>query len=178
MSSSSSPSSPDASTPAAAAADLVTERLVLRPWTTADVAAVLSDVRSERWAADFPAEGDSVVAGLFAQFPAWLGGYGHRLVIERDTGLVVGSIGLFWPPTEGALEIGYGVVGSRRGRGYAAEATRALTEFAFTAPEVRTVFADVEPANPASLRVLEKAGFRRTAAQDGVVRYSCTRSAV
>lgn len=140
-------------------ADLTTDRLVLRPWTTAEAAAVLDGTRSVHWADDFPAEGDRVIAGLFEQFPAWLGAYGHRLVIERDGGQVVGSIGLFWPPNEGVLEIGYGIVPSRRGRGYASEATRALTAFAFTAPDVHTVVATVELSNPASARVLEKSGF-------------------
>ncbi|GGP53198.1 hypothetical protein GCM10010214_28010 [Streptomyces abikoensis] len=51
--------------------------------------------------------------------------------------------------------------------GLCPKATRALTEFALTAPGVHTVFADVEPANPASVRVLEKAGFRRRAADEG-----------
>jgi hypothetical protein len=66
---------------------------------------------------------------------------------------VVGSIGLFWPPDDGAIEIGYGIVASRRGRGYAAEATRALTAYALTAPGVDTVFATVELSNPASVSV-------------------------
>ncbi|MCC3772125.1 GNAT family N-acetyltransferase [Streptomyces sp. UNOC14_S4] len=140
---------------------MTTDRLVLRPWTMAEATAVLGDTRSPDWADDFPAEGDRVIAGLFGQFPAWLGEYGHRLIIERDSGLVVGSIGLFWPPTEGTVEIGYGIVASRRGRGYAPEATRALADFALTAPDVHTVFANVELSNPSSARVLEKAGFHR-----------------
>jgi RimJ/RimL family protein N-acetyltransferase len=151
--------------------DLITERLVLRPWTEDDAAAVLGGVRSPLWAEDFPEEGDRVVAGLFGRHPEWLGPCGHRLVSERDTGAVVGSIGLFWPPQEGALEIGYGIVPSRRGRGYAAEATRALAEFAFRAPGVVIVVATVELPNPASVRVLEKAGFRRWATEDGVARF-------
>jgi RimJ/RimL family protein N-acetyltransferase len=145
---------------------LITDRLVLRPWTSSEVTAVLADTRSERWADDFPADGDRVIAGLFGQFPAWLGAFGHRLIVERHTGLVVGSIGLFWPPGDGVLEIGYGVVESRRGRGYATEATRSLTEFALTSPEVHTVSADVELSNPSSVRVLEKAGFRRWATDE------------
>ncbi|MFC4014363.1 GNAT family N-acetyltransferase [Nonomuraea purpurea] len=156
MSSSSSP----------AHADMITERLILRPWTTSEATAVLDDTRSTHWADDFPAEGDRVVAGLFGRHPAWLGAYGHRLIIERASGLVVGSAGLFWPPSEGALEIGYGIVASRRGRGYAPEATQALAEFALTTPEVHTVFANVEPSNPSSVRVLEKAGFHRWATED------------
>jgi len=141
--------------------DLTTDRLVLRSWTPADVTAVLDGARASHWADDFPAEGDHVIAGLFAEHPAWLGPYGHRLIVERATGLVIGSIGLFWPPSDGALEIGYGIVPSRRGRGYAPEATRALTAFALGAPGVHAVHATVELSNPPSIRVLEKSGFRR-----------------
>ncbi|GAA3966506.1 hypothetical protein GCM10023085_56190 [Actinomadura viridis] len=142
--------------------DLTTDRLILRSWTSGDATAVLDGARPAHWAQDFPAEGDHVIAGLFAEHPAWLGEYGHRQIIERDGGLVVGSIGLFWPPDDGALEIGYGIVASRRGRGYAPEATRALAEFAFTAPGVHTIYANVELSNPPSVRVLEKAGFERS----------------
>lgn len=92
--------------------DVITKRLILRPWTTNEATAVLDDARPTHWAGDFPAEGDRVVAGLFGQHPAWLDAYGHRLIIERESGLVVGSIGLFWPPSEGVLEIGYGIVAS------------------------------------------------------------------
>ncbi|MCT2584061.1 GNAT family N-acetyltransferase [Actinophytocola gossypii] len=121
-------------------------------------------------------DGDQVVAGLFAEHPAWLGEFGHRQLVERATGLVVGSIGLFWPPTDGALELGYRVVLSRWGRGHATEATRALTAFALTAPGVSSVSATVEPADLASVRVLEKAGFRLagTDVQQGTARYHRT----
>ncbi|WP_433257704.1 GNAT family N-acetyltransferase [Streptosporangium sp. CA-135522] len=154
--------------------DLTTDRLILRTWTLDEVDAVLKGARSARWAEDFPAEGDHVIVGLFSQYPAWLGEYGHRQIIERDSGLVVGSIGLFWPPGDGTLEIGYGVVASRRSRGYASEATRALTEFAFTAPGVHTVYANVELSNPPSIRVLEKAGFQRLSAEEDTARFCAT----
>ncbi|MEU2611893.1 GNAT family protein, partial [Micromonospora sp. NPDC007271] len=39
---------------------------------------------------------------------------------------------------------------------------RALVAFARTVPGVTRLFADVDPANLASVRVLEKAGLRRT----------------
>jgi RimJ/RimL family protein N-acetyltransferase len=136
-----------------AGTDLTTDRLVLRSWTPVEAGAVLHGPRSAQWAEDFPAEGDHVIAGLFAEHPTWLGEYGHRQIIERDSGLVVGSIGLFWPPADGTLEIGYGIVASRQGRGYASEAARALTEFALGAPGVHTVCAGVELSNPASIRV-------------------------
>ncbi|MEV1170346.1 GNAT family N-acetyltransferase [Nonomuraea sp. NPDC049784] len=156
--------------------DVTTDRLVLRSWVPGEVSVVLDGARLAHWAEDFPTEGDRVIAGLFSEHPTWLGEYGHRQIIERDNGLVVGSIGLFWPPSDGTLEIGYGIVASRRGRGYAPEATRALTEFAFTAPGVGTVHANVELSNPASIRVLEKAGFQRshTDAEQNTARYVAT----
>ncbi|MEV6028779.1 GNAT family N-acetyltransferase [Streptomyces sp. NPDC052036] len=154
---------------------LTTDRLVLRPWTTAEATAVLGNTRSVFWADDFPAEGDRVIAGLFEQHPTWLGEHGHRLIVERDSGLVVGSIGLFWPPTGGTIEIGYGLVASRRGRGYATEAARALANFALALPDVHTVAAGAELSNPASVRVLEKAGFHRWATEGNVARFRIAR---
>jgi ribosomal-protein-alanine N-acetyltransferase len=155
--------------------ELITDRLVLRPWTAAEAAAVVVETRSSEWADDFPAEGDRVIAGLLDRNPGWFGEYGHRLMIERDSGLVVGAIGLFWPPSEGNLEIGYGIVPSRRGRGYTTEAAKALTEFALAGPGVHTVFADVELTNPASMRVLEKAGFQWWATEANRARFRMTK---
>jgi [ribosomal protein S5]-alanine N-acetyltransferase len=154
--------------------DLVSERLILRPWEAADVNAVVESLRQPSWAADFPSEGDTVIAGVIAANPDWLSPFGHRLIIERATSEVVGSLGLFWPPADGRVEIGYGVVPSRQGRGYASEATAALTSFALSLDGVHTVHAGVEPANPASARVLEKAGFSRYAATDELISYQRT----
>ncbi|MCX2952143.1 GNAT family N-acetyltransferase [Lentzea sp. NEAU-D7] len=154
--------------------DLVSERLVLRPWSELDVKAVVEETRQPAWAADFPAEGDAVIAGLLSSNPDWLSPFGHRLIIERSTDEVVGSLGLFWPPSDGRVEIGYGVVPSRQGRGYASEATAALTAFALELDDVHTVHANVEVTNPASARVLEKAGFTRCASTGELISYQRT----
>ncbi|WP_407553031.1 GNAT family N-acetyltransferase [Streptomyces sp. Pv4-95] len=176
MSSLSSPSSPSSSPFSAAptGADLTTDRLVLRTWPADEVAAVLGDERRTHWAADFPADGDRAIAGYMAERPDALGVYGQRQVIERDSGLVVGAIGLFWPPVDGCLEFGYGIVPSRQGRGYATEAARAVVEFALTAPGVHTVGAGVELPNPASARVLEKVGLECLSSDGAVARFGTT----
>ncbi|SOE13599.1 Protein N-acetyltransferase, RimJ/RimL family [Streptomyces sp. 2323.1] len=158
----------------AAAPDLRTERLLLRPWSDGDLAAVLDGTRQPHWAADFPADGDRVIAGYTAGQPAARGAYGQRQILERESGLVVGAIGLFWPPADGSVEFGYGIVPSRRGRGYASEAARALVAFAFTAPGVHTVRAKIERSNPASGRVLEKAGLERWSSDDTHVHFHLT----
>jgi ribosomal-protein-alanine N-acetyltransferase len=158
-------------------ADLVTDRLVLRPVTAEHVAAVVAGRRLPGWAPDFPSEGDEVIAGMLDRDGIRDATFGQRLVVERQTGLVVGGIGLFGPPEDGRIELGYGIVESRRGRGYATEAARALVRTALALPEVVEVFAGVDPANAASVRVLEKAGltFRE---QDGdEARHAVTRRA-
>ncbi|MFF0745093.1 GNAT family N-acetyltransferase [Streptomyces sp. NPDC004111] len=138
--------------------DLTTDRLLLHSWVPGEIDAVLEGRRLPHWAADFPAEGDKMLAGLFPKNPEWFGPYGHRQMIERESGEVVGAIGLFWPPKEGAVEFGYGVAPSRWRRGYATEAARALVAHALAAPGVHTVCAKASLDNPASIRVLEKAG--------------------
>jgi len=141
--------------------ELITERLVLSPVTAEHVAAVVAGRRLAGWAPDFPAEGDRVIAGMLDRNGLPDGAdaaFGQRLVVERATGLVVGGIGLFGPPEDGRVEFGYGIVESRRGRGYAMEAARALVQAALGLPGVTEVTAGVDPANPASVRVLEKAG--------------------
>ncbi|HZG06591.1 MAG TPA: GNAT family N-acetyltransferase [Streptomyces sp.] len=157
-----------------AGTDLTTGRLLLRPWTAEEVGAVLGGGRPAHWAEDFPAEGDRVIAGYLAEHPEGLGEYGQRQIVERSSGLVVGAIGLFRPSGDGTVEFGYGVVASRRGRGYATEAARAIVAFALTAPGVHTVCAGVELPNPASVRVLEKAGLRRWGGDATVARFRAT----
>jgi RimJ/RimL family protein N-acetyltransferase len=162
-------SSASSSSPFSPSLDLTTARLTLRPWSPHEVATVLADDgRLAHWAEDFPSEGDRAIAEfIIGNHEAGLAPYGQRQIIERDSdsdsdgdggGHVVGSIGLFWPPTDGFVEFGYGIVPSRRGRGYATEAARATVALAFTSPDVHTVHAGAELTNPASIRVLEKAG--------------------
>jgi [ribosomal protein S5]-alanine N-acetyltransferase len=141
--------------------EIVTARLALRPITAEDVSAVLDGQRRPDWAADFPAEGDQVVAGLLARTGLPAGDarrFGHRLVVERDSGTVIGGVGFFGPPQDGEVEIGYGIVPSRQRRGYATEAVQAMVADVFRSDGVQTVTANVDLDNPASLRVLEKSG--------------------
>jgi RimJ/RimL family protein N-acetyltransferase len=62
------------------------------------------------------------------------------------------------------VEIGYWLGTAHHGRGYASEAAVALAERLGTALPGRGIVAECRPANRASWRVLEKAGFRPTGA--------------
>ncbi|MEV3938796.1 GNAT family N-acetyltransferase [Glycomyces sp. NPDC049804] len=151
---------------------LRTARLVLRPWTMPEANAVLAGRRLSGWSADFP-DADSAEQAAWA-LEALPDPFGFRLVVERSSKLVVGSVGLEGRPSEVQAELFFALVPSLRGRGYATEAVRALTAHAFEASEVEAVFAHVEPSNPASVRVLEKAGFvpAGPVTEKGTVRYA------
>jgi [ribosomal protein S5]-alanine N-acetyltransferase len=58
-------------------------------------------------------------------------------------------------------EIGYWLAEPFWGRGIMTEAVRAVVEAAFAEPDFYRIFAPVFSWNAASMRVLEKAGFRR-----------------
>ncbi len=84
------------------------------------------------------------------------------MMLDRARGKVVGAIGLFHTDWEtGSAEIGYGVRNDERGRGYATEAFVAVSRWALTAGGIQRAWLTANVDNVASVRVAEKAGFRR-----------------
>ncbi len=85
-------------------------------------------------------------------------------------------------------EIGYWLGEAYWGRGVVSEAVRALTVWAFETFDLASIYAGVLEWNPASMRVLEKAGYtfearlRKAMIKEGVVMdefiYSVTREEV
>ena len=63
------------------------------------------------------------------------------------------------------VELGYTLARAAWGRGYATEAARAVLRWAFAGLRLPRVVAVADPANTASLRVLEKLGMRGRAAR-------------
>ncbi|HEY0715246.1 MAG TPA: GNAT family N-acetyltransferase, partial [Polyangia bacterium] len=80
-------------------------------------------------------------------------------IIDKSTGEAVGSCAFKGPAgPDGAVEIAYQIHPDHRGRGYAKEAARALTDFAFS-EGIRLVRAHTLATDGASARVLTAAGF-------------------
>jgi RimJ/RimL family protein N-acetyltransferase len=76
--------------------------------------------------------------------------------------LIVGMIGFKSPPdSNGAVEIGYGIVPSQQGQGFATQAVNLLIKEGFSKAEIQTIEACTVPMNSASGRVLEKNQFVR-----------------
>jgi ribosomal-protein-alanine N-acetyltransferase len=95
----------------------------------------------------------------------------QRIDREEDRGY---AFGVFAPSLVGFVNLngilrgafhnaylGYGIGEEWNGRGYATEAVREATRLGFTELGLHRIQAAVIPRNHGSLRVLEKAGFRR-----------------
>lgn len=98
--------------------------------------------------------------------------FGVWVMIEGEDGSVVGDVGFHGPPDDaGTIEIGYSVIPSRRGHGYAAEAAGGLVQWALFQPSIRTIVAGCAPDNVPSVRTLERVGFRQTGEANGEMRW-------
>jgi len=89
-------------------------------------------------------------------------GYGFWAVEERATGEFIGWFHLRPEPDtpEDEPELGYRLVKSAWGKGYATEGSRALIDRAFRELGARRVHATTMTVNVGSRRVMEKAGLR------------------
>ena len=86
----------------------------------------------------------------------------HLMMLDHAAGRIVGSIGLFYADWEvRSAEIGYGVRADERGKGYASEALAAVARWALTEGGIQRAWLTANTDNVASVRVAEKAGFRR-----------------
>lgn len=150
-----------------------TPRLRLRAWATDDapaVAAACQDAENQRWL-NLPspytaADALDFVTGLGQQGRADGSGLNSAMV-RRDTGEVVGAVGIVRLGDGAGSEIGYWVTPGARGGGYAAEATRAVAEWAF-GRGIHRVFLRANSRNGASQRTAENAGFRREGHHKGI----------
>lgn len=86
--------------------------------------------------------------------------FSYWLIWVRETRFGAGLIGFKGIPAGPSdVEIGYGIDPACQNRGYTTEAVRALADWAFNEPRCTGIFANVLKTNPASSKVLEKAGF-------------------
>lgn len=80
-------------------------------------------------------------------------------MIKLKNGTHIGELCFKGLSSEGIAEIGYGINDEYQGQGYASEAVKAVSEWAFQQPDVTALEAETDDENIASKRVLEKCGF-------------------
>jgi RimJ/RimL family protein N-acetyltransferase len=155
--------------------DLLTERLILHPFTVAEAERVAAGAAApeDNWLADYPSEGERGGAGRFAKRSASQGAaqpFGGWEIRRRSDGAAIGGIGFHGAPDEhGTATIGYGLSASVRGQGYASEALRGILA---AAPGwgVKRLVGDTNLDNIPSQRVMEACGLAFTH-QDEELKY-------
>ena len=86
-----------------------------------------------------------------------------RVIVERSSSDVVGSINLKGPPdADGDVEIGWGLAEQHRNRGYALEAALAVVAWVLQQPGVRSISVTVPDDDPPSQRLAARLGLLRT----------------
>lgn len=82
-------------------------------------------------------------------------------VALRDTGEIVGNVNLHrFFESNRRCEVGYALATAHQGQGYATEALAAVIDYGFRQFDLNRFEADINPANAASGRVLERLGFQ------------------
>src|SRR5438132_9757340 len=83
-------------------------------------------------------------------------------IVERDSGIVVGDVGLQWEEYDGErmLDLGARLIPHYWGRGYAEEASRAALSAGFRDPRVDRIVAVTHVGNERARRSLERLGGR------------------
>jgi [ribosomal protein S5]-alanine N-acetyltransferase len=143
--------------------ELELARCTLRPWRAGDETALVRHANNRNVSRNlrdrFPypytaADAAAWIARATAQAPPC------NFAIAVD-GAPVGGIGLELGEDvfRRSAEVGYWLGEAYWGRGIATEAVRAITEYAFATFDVCRLHAHVFAWNPASMRVLEKAGY-------------------
>jgi RimJ/RimL family protein N-acetyltransferase len=102
-------------------------------------------------------------------------GFGKRTSIGHVGFKYVDAWPNHWPETYEAIELGYSVVPSARGRGYVSEAARAVLTAAFAAFDVSSICAKCRDDNPKSAAVLLRCGMTELAATEGMRRFVIAR---
>jgi ribosomal-protein-alanine N-acetyltransferase len=99
-----------------------------------------------------------------------------RLVVHAADEKLIGETGFHGRPDDsGTVEVGYSIVPTYRGQGFATEATRALIRHSLARPDIRRIAAECLDDNAASFRVLEKLGMRRVGSAGGTLRFELRR---
>ncbi|MBO7431576.1 MAG: GNAT family N-acetyltransferase [Elusimicrobia bacterium] len=80
-------------------------------------------------------------------------------MIELKDGTHIGELCFKGLDSNGVVEIGYGIMEQYQEHGYATEAVKAISAWAFQEPKVTAIEAEIDDKNIASKKVLEKCGF-------------------
>jgi RimJ/RimL family protein N-acetyltransferase len=150
---------------------LVTERLVLRPFTRGDVDAVHAYRRREdvaRYLFDVPLSREECALAIQQRIgQVTLEAEGDKVVLAVDlatNGALIGEVSLIWRSVDARQgEVGWIFDPEYQGQGYATEAANAMLDLGFGPGDMHRISARCDVRNEASWRLMERIGMRREA---------------
>ncbi|MBX5022966.1 GNAT family N-acetyltransferase [Rhizobium lentis] len=152
---------------------LETERLTLRPHRLDDFeahAALWADEEVVRFITGVPSTREQSWSRMLRLAGMWHHmGFGFLAMVEKESRQFIGEAGFLEarremePSIEGTMEVGWALMPTAQGRGYATEALAALIGWAEAHFPGKAMSCIISPDNVASLRVAAKLGFRETA---------------
>ncbi|MFT8889768.1 MAG: GNAT family N-acetyltransferase [Ethanoligenens sp.] len=145
---------------------LETERLILRRLSNHQFDALKTMLADPEVMAawEHPFSDEEITGWITAQKERYREtGAGYYAAVLKETGEIVGQIGLLWSEIEGKqrLEVAYILQKAYWHRGLASEGARACVAYAFQTFGVKAVYAAIRPENAPSAAVAERIGMKR-----------------
>ena len=143
---------------------ITTERLVLRPFAEADIPAIVHllsvpDIAKTTLNIPYPYDEEKAREWLDMQKRERDAGKSHTFAItQRQDGALLGAIDIRPNQRHRKAEVGYWIGKPYWGQGYATEALQAIIRYGFEKLEMNRIYATHFIGNPASGRVMQKAG--------------------
>ncbi|MDP1616383.1 GNAT family N-acetyltransferase [Phenylobacterium sp.] len=156
---------------------ILTSRTRLRPFEEGDREAFAALVRDSQVMAD--QGGPMTVASAHAKLDgyrsAWKRSCCSRMALETHDGIFLGYVGIMEHGLEHPIgphhDIGWRLVRTAWGLGYATEAARAVLTDAFSRLQLKEVLAYTEQTNAKSLKVMQRLNLARDPSRDFVAEY-------
>lgn len=155
---------------------LETDRLILRAFGLEDAPAVTAfcgtrEIADTTLAIPHPYPEGAASDWIATHQPAWQAGKGATFAITtRDTGALIGAIGLIVTKAHASAEMGYWIAVPHWNQGYCTEAARAVVAFGFDSLKLNRIQAHHLTRNPSSGRVMQKIGMQAEGIRRGAVR--------
>ena len=142
-----------------------TDRLILRPFELRDADAAFGWFGNAVVMRFTPTGADKSIEQTSARLAGYQShqnahGFSKWLVMERHSGIAIGDAGLLVLPEYGWVDIGFRFAQPHWSKGLATEVASAWVRAGFDEFHVAKLGAFAHPENLASLRILEKLGFR------------------
>jgi RimJ/RimL family protein N-acetyltransferase len=165
--------------------ELTTERLVIKPFDLAIIDAASEKDPGKIESLGYKVNNEWPEPDLFEVLPHFrqliiehgINGYGSWLILEKNTKEIIGSIGFTGNPDEyGNVEIGFGIIPSRRRKGYCLESATSLIEWAFKQENISCIKAQCDERNTVSSSILAQLGFLRITCAGNLINWEMKRN--